>query len=255
MTFRISRAVPGTPRSFHGLRHAQGDDLFLQSLVAHCPSGFPSSPRRLGGNRQRFSTVQRPRSFVRNATGVSACAVQEMWSARLATAVPPRALVPASLMHLSLMVLLRRTTVVFPLHATALGGAIWEFIAVLALVRGFDCPISRALRLRGRPPFRIRCLCMGAVVEVTRRQVDYQDERGTRGPSVARGDAASSRGSSGHAVSPSIAVTLLQNIARPFRGRESDLHNLSRAFWLYLTSDARARPRSPAPQREPIWLG
>jgi hypothetical protein len=166
-----------------------------------------------------------------------------MWSARLATAVPPRALVPASLMHLSLMVLLRRTTVVFPLHATALEGAIWEFIAVLALVRGFDCPISRALRLRGRPPFRIRCLCMGAVVEVTRRQVDYQDERGTRGPSVARGDAASSRGSSGHAVSPSIAVTLLQNIARPFRGRESDLHNLSRAFWLYLTSDARARPR------------
>src|ERR1700730_7107789 len=93
-----------------------------------------------------------------------------MWSARLATAVPPRALVPAPLMHLSLMVLLRRTTVVFPLHATALGGAIWEFIAVLALVRGFDCPISRALRLRGRPPFRIRCLCMGAVVEVTRRR-------------------------------------------------------------------------------------
>src|SRR5260370_10938232 len=119
-----------------------------------------------------------------------------MWSARFATAVPPHALVPAPLMHLSLMVLLRRTTVVFPLHATALGGPIWEFIAVLALVRGFDCPISRALRLRGRPPFRLRCLCMGAVLDVTRRQVDYQDERSTPGPSVARGHAAASRSSS-----------------------------------------------------------
>src|SRR5260370_15805464 len=178
-----------------------------------------------------------------------------MWSARFATAVPPHALVPAPLMHLSLMVLLRRTTVVFPLHATALGGAVWEFIAVLALVRGFDCLISRALRLRGRSPFRIRCLCMGGVVEVTRRQADYQDERGNCGPSVTRGNAASSRGFSCHAVSPSIAVTLLQHIARPFRGRESDLHNRPRALWMYLTRDARARPRSPAPQRDPIWLG
>src|SRR5260370_25923618 len=173
-----------------------------------------------------------------------------MWSARFATAVPPHALVPAPLMHLSLMVLLRRTTVFLPLPATAFGGGIWEFIAVLALVRGFDCLISRGLRLRGRSPFQIRCLCMGGVVEVTRRQADYQDERGNCGPSVTRGNAASSRGFSGHAVSPSIAVTLLQHIARPFRGRESALHNRSRALWMYLTRDGCALPRSASRQLE-----
>src|SRR2546423_3948048 len=104
---------------------------------------------------------------------------------RLSPRVDGIDVLPAPLKHLLFVVLLGATSVVFPLYATTLGGAVRESITVLHTVEtflsGFLRPIGGALGVYRRSPPWIQRLRMGGLLEVTHWQADHHDETGNRG--------------------------------------------------------------------------